>query len=89
MIWSVWWAWVVAGLLIGIVEILVPGFVFLGFAAGAVVTGGLIWLGLEAGLPLLLVIFALVSLGVWLAMRRIFGLPPASVKVWDRDINDN
>ncbi|WP_145104897.1 NfeD family protein [Cereibacter sediminicola] len=89
MIWSVWWAWVVAGLLIGIVEILIPGFVFLGFAAGAVVTGGLIWLGLEAGLPLLLVIFALVSLGVWLAMRRIFGLPQASVKVWDRDINDN
>lgn len=29
MIWSVWWIWVVAGLLLGIVEILVPGFVFL------------------------------------------------------------
>lgn len=89
MIWSVWWIWVVAGLLLGIVEILVPGFVFLGFAAGAVATGLLIWIGLEAGLPLLLVLFALMSLAVWLALRRMFGLPSGSVKIWDRDINDN
>ncbi|EGJ22905.1 hypothetical protein RSWS8N_12485 [Cereibacter sphaeroides WS8N] len=89
MIWSVWWIWVVAGLLLGIVEILVPGFVFLGFAVGAVATGLLIWIGLEAGLPLLLVLFALMSLAVWLALRRMFGLPSGSVKIWDHDINDN
>ncbi len=89
MIWSVWWIWVVAGLLLGIVEILVPGFVFLGFAVGAVAIGLLIWIGLEAGLPLLLVLFALMSLAVWLALRRMFGLPSGSVKIWDRDINDN
>lgn len=77
------------GRLIGIVQILVSGFVFLGFAAGAVVTGGLIWLGSRRACRSSLPVFALVSLGVWLAMRRVFGLSQASVKVWDRDINDN
>ncbi|MGP3696529.1 NfeD family protein [Rhodobacter sp. NSM] len=89
MIWSVWWAWVVAGLVIAIAEVLVPGFVFLGFAVGAVATGLLIWLGFEAGLPLLLVVFAVISLVFCLGMRRVFGLPGGSVKLWDRDINDN
>lgn len=56
---------------------------------GAVAIGLLIWIGLEAGLPLLLVLFALMSLAVWLALRRMFGLPSGSVKIWDRDINDN
>ncbi|MCE6952165.1 hypothetical protein LAZ40_19100 [Cereibacter sphaeroides] len=89
MIWSVWWAWVVGGLLVGMIELLVPGFVFLGFSGGAIATGVLVWLGLEAGLPALLLIFALISLAIWLVLRRLFGLPGGSVKVWDRDINDD
>ena len=89
MIWSVWWVWMVAGLVVGMIELLLPGYVFLGFALGAVMVGALLWLGVTAGLPVLLLTFALVSLAAWLAMRRIFGLPGGSVKVWDRDINDN
>ena len=89
MIWLVWWAWVVGGLVIATAELLLPGYVFLGFAVGAVTTGVLLWAGLSVGLPALLVIFALVSLAAWLAMRKLFGLPGGSVKVWDRDINDN
>ena len=89
MIWTVWWAWVVAGLLVGMIELLVPGFVFLGFSGGAIVTGLLVWLGLEVGLPALLLIFAVVSLANWLVLRRLFGLPGGSVKVWDRDINED
>ena len=34
-----WWAWVVLGFALGVLEILVPGYIFLGFAIGAVVTG--------------------------------------------------
>ncbi len=34
MWWSVWWVWVVAGFLIGGLEIVAPGYIFLGFAIG-------------------------------------------------------
>lgn len=85
----VWWVWMVAGVVLGIIEVVLPGYVFLGFSAGAIVTGALLWLGLEAGLPLVLLIFGLISLAVWLVLRRVFGSGAGQVKVWERDINDN
>lgn len=88
-IWSVWWAWIVLGFAIGILEIFAPGFIFLGFAIGAVLTGVLVGLGLHAALPLLLLIFALLSLGAWGVLRAAVGKRPGQVKVWDRDINDD
>lgn len=87
-IWSIWWAWIVLGFALGILEIVVPGFIFLGFAVGAVLTGVLVAFGIPAGLPALLVIFALLSLAAWFAFLR-FSKRPGQVKVWDRDINDN
>ena len=67
-----------------------PGFIFLGFAIGAVVTGALIWLGLlGATLPTLLLVFALASLMAWFGLRRAFGSQQGQVKIWERDINDN
>jgi len=39
-------------------------------------------------LPVMLVVFAVLSLIAYLVMRKIFGLRTGSVKVWDRDIND-
>ena len=69
-------------------EVLVPGFIFLGFAIGAVVTGLLVGLGIPAGLPALILIFAVVSVVAWLVLRRIVGVREGQVKVWDRDIND-
>jgi len=89
MIWATWWAWVAAGFVLGILEVAVPGFIFLGFAIGAVVTGGLIWAGvLGANLPFLLLVFALASLAGWVALRQLFGVRKGQVKIWDRDIND-
>ena len=41
MMWNVWWVWIVAGFSLGVLEILAPGYIFLGFAIGALVTGGL------------------------------------------------
>ncbi|MES2334632.1 MAG: hypothetical protein V4551_08170 [Pseudomonadota bacterium] len=83
-----WWAWVILGFALGVLEVLVPGFIFLGFAIGAVVTGLLVGLGIPAGLPALILIFAVVSVVAWLVLRRIVGVREGQVKVWDRDIND-
>jgi len=83
-----WWAWVILGFALGVLEVLAPGFIFLGFAIGAVVTGALVGFGVEAGLPALILIFAVVSVVAWLVLRRVVGVREGQVKVWDRDIND-
>ncbi|VDC23322.1 NfeD family protein [Pseudogemmobacter humi] len=88
-IWTVWWAWIVLGVVLGVIEIIVPGYIFVGFAIGAALTGVLVGLGISAGLPLLMLIFAILSLLAWLAMRRIMGQREGQVKIWERDINDN
>lgn len=88
--WAVWWVWIVAGFALGVLEVIVPGYIFLGFAIGALIVGIGLGVGLLGGsLPLLLLVFALASLGAWLGLRRWMGIRASQVKVWDRDINDN
>jgi membrane protein implicated in regulation of membrane protease activity len=84
-----WWAWVVLGFALGVLEILAPGYIFLGFAIGAVLTGILVGLGISAGLPALVLIFAVASVIAWLVLRRTVGVRQGQVKIWDRDINDD
>ncbi len=87
---SVWWVWVVAGLALAILETVVPGYIFVGFAIGAVATGGLLWLEVLGGnLAVQMLVFALISLVVWLTLRRVLGIRKGQVKYWDRDINEN
>ena len=87
--WAVWWVWVVAGFALGVVEVLVPGFIFLGFAIGAVITGILVGIGLlGANVAVLVLVFALASLGAWFVLRRMFGARGGDVKLWDKDINE-
>ncbi len=90
MLWSVWWAWIVGGFVVGMVEILLPGFIFLGFAGGAIVTGVLLGTNMVAGdsLSLLLMVFALASLVIWGGLRLAIGTRPGQVKLWKTDIND-
>jgi inner membrane protein len=83
-----WWAWIVLGFALGVLEILAPGYIFLGFAIGAIVTGALVGFGLPAGLPALILIFAIASVVAWLVLRRTMGIREGQVKIWDRDIND-
>jgi inner membrane protein len=83
-----WWAWVVLGFALGVLEILAPGYIFLGFAIGAIITGALVGFGLPASLPALILIFAVASVVAWLVLRRTMGVREGQVKVWDRDIND-
>lgn len=88
-LWQEWWVWMVAGAALAILEILVSGFVLLGFAIGAALTGLLLWLGVLGGsLAVLLLVFAVASLLAWLVLGRVVGVRHGQVKVWDRDINE-
>ena len=88
--WMLWWVWIVAGFSLGVLEVLVPGFIFLGFAIGAVLTGVLVGMGiLGASVPALVLVFAVMSVLAWLALRSTMGVRQGQVKMWDKDINDN
>ena len=87
--WAVWWVWVVAGFALGVVEVLMPGFIFLGFAIGAVITGLLVAIGVLGGsMSALVLAFALASLAAWCLLRQVFGGRSGQVKQWDKDVND-
>jgi len=76
-------------LVLATLEVLIPGYIFLGFAIGAAMMGLLILFGVSAtGLALTLVVFAVLSLISYLAMRKYFGLKTGQVKIWDTDVND-
>jgi membrane protein implicated in regulation of membrane protease activity len=46
-----------------------------------------VWLG--GSVPVLLLVFAVVSLFAWLALRRWLGVYRTQVKTFDRDINED
>lgn len=85
-----WWIWMAIGLGLAIAEVLIPAWIFLGFAVGAFVIGVMMAIGIGTGLslPWLLVVFAVFSLVAYLVLRQMFGIRRGQVKVWDRDIND-
>ena len=88
-LWTEWWVWMSGALILATLEVLVPGYIFLGFAIGAAAMGLLILFGISAsGLALTLVIFAVLSLISYLAMRKYFGLKTGQVKIWETDINE-
>ncbi len=88
-LWTEWWVWMSGALVLATLEVLIPGYIFLGFAAGAAMLGLLILFGVSAtGLALTLVIFAVLSLVSYIAMRKYFGLRTGQVKIWDTDVND-
>lgn len=87
---SLWWAWLGAAIIFAILEVLLPSYVFLGFALGAGVMGLLLWAGLlPIGAGWSLVVFALLSLVAYIALRWQFGNRGEQVKIITKDINDN
>lgn len=89
-LWQEWWVWMAAGLILAILEVLVSGYVLLGFACGAVLTGALTAAGLVgASVGPVVLLFALASLAAWWLLTRIFGLPRDKTKIIHRDINEN
>ena len=90
MSWENGWIWLVAAVLLALAELLLPGWVFMGIAVATAIMGLVILIGLwPAGLPLALVVTALLSGVIWLILRRLYGQRDGQVRIWDRDINDN
>ena len=88
-LWNVWWVWLVGGVALGILEVFAPGFIFLGFAAGAVLTGLVLAVFPGLGLAAVCLLFACLSLLAWLGLRRAVGVRQGQIKLIDRDINEN
>lgn len=88
MLWATWWVWALGGLGLAILEVLAPGYVFLGFALGAGAVAGLLALGLGPwSVPVLIVVFSILSLLAVVALRRVFPHSSGDVKIWKDDIN--
>ena len=88
--WTVWWVWIVGGFALAILEVVTPGFIFLGFAIGAILTGVLVGIGLApAGFRALLLIFAALSVLAWIGLRRAVGVHSGQVRIAENDVNDN
>ncbi|WP_380055590.1 NfeD family protein [Falsihalocynthiibacter sp. SS001] len=89
MSWMDWWLWMAGGIVLGILEILVPGSIFLGFAIGAISIGALQLIGVPlGGIYTVLLIWAVISAVAWIVLRRVLGVRRGQSKTFDRDIND-
>lgn len=90
MNWDSGWIWLIIAAVLALLELLAPGYVFLGVAVSCAVVGLALLAGLTSpGLPLLLILIAILSGVVWLILRRVMGVRKGQVRIWDRDINDN
>ena len=89
MLLSVWYVWAIAGVALAALEVIIPGFIFLGFAIGAIVTGLLVLIGVfSANVPLTVLAFALLSLAAFFAVRKVVGVTKHQKKIWTKDIKD-
>lgn len=89
MLWQHAWVWVVVAAVLGVLEMALPGFFLLGFAVGALLVAGLVWLGVLGSLPVMVLVAAIAAVPVWLVARRLAGVRPGQTRIWDRDINEN
>lgn len=86
---ATWWAWIVFGAGLAVLEVLVPGFIFLGFAIAAVVMAVLVGFGLTLSPAIAILAYAILALVAWLVLRAAFGTTEKDIKVWRDDINKN
>jgi membrane protein implicated in regulation of membrane protease activity len=86
-LWQTWWIWAAAALVLTILEIVIPGFIFIGFACGAALVALLVLLPVELGLTPLLAIFAAFSLLAWVVLRRFFRKTDDQTRTIHEDIN--
>lgn len=83
-----WWFWLSAAVLLGIVEVLLPAFVFLGFAIGAAVVGVLLLVGVPMTAAWALVVFAVMSVVGYAGLRLALGKTRGDVRVVTKDVNE-
>ena len=88
--WTLWWVWLVLAALLGVAEMLLPGFILLGFAIGALVMALLAATGLTgSSFALSVLIYAVASVVAWWWMQPMVLRDRGNVRFWARDINDN
>lgn len=88
MIWQEWWVWAAIAIGLVILELIVTGYIFLGFAVGAAFLSIVFFLGFGPSLPVSALLFAVASLVAWIVARKVFGLKNSGVKTFDHDINE-
>ena len=84
-----WWAWVAFGIVLMLLELMMPSYLFLGFGFGAIVTGITLALGMTISAQYLMLLFSIASLISWVLLRQVFKLPKENVQTFDQGINDN
>ena len=84
-----WWAWVAFGIVLMLLELMMPSYLFLGFGFGAIVTGITLALGMTMSARYLMLLFSIASLISWVLLRQVFKLPKENVQTFDQDLNDN
>ncbi|MDO5613245.1 MAG: hypothetical protein Q4G14_08390 [Paracoccus sp. (in: a-proteobacteria)] len=90
MMWQNGWIWLNAALLLAALELALPGWFFIGIALAVALMGMALLAGLwTGGLPMALVVTAVLSGVIWLILRRALPRSRGEVRIWDRDINDN
>ena len=91
---NTWWLWLAFGVVIAIFEVAFPGYIFVGFALGSISVGLLLWSGLApawmAGdVVNALLVFAVLSVVFWLALRFTLGVRKGQRTEFRRDINED
>ena len=84
-----WWAWVAFGIVLMLLELMMPSYLFLGFGFGAIVTGIALALGITMSAQYLMLLFSIASLISWVLLRQVFKLPKENVQTFDQGLNDN
>jgi inner membrane protein len=78
--------WLAIGLLLAAAEMAIPGVFLIWLAAAAVVTGGLVWLVPTIGLPLQVVVFAVLAIVAVFSGKRYLQANP--IEALDPKMND-
>lgn len=86
---SIWWFWVALALVLALIELLAPSFIFLGFALGALATAALVGMADGLSLPATLAGFSVVSLLAWIGLRLAFRRQSSDARIITHDINDD
>ncbi|WP_299881972.1 hypothetical protein [uncultured Sulfitobacter sp.] len=86
---SLWWMWICIALVVGLIELLAPGFIFLGFALGALVMAAVVFVVPGLSVPVMLALFAILSLIAWIVLRQVFRRQSSGARIVTRDINEN
>lgn len=86
---NIWWLWIAIALVLGLIELFAPSFIFLGFSIGALATGLVVLFATPGSAASLLAIFAVLSLVGWVGLRLAFKKQSSGAKIVSEDINDN